>query len=197
MIVAGSGGPGGCARASSGRPTGQRSRRWAGRRRARAGPAARWRTTSSASPCAISFTLPLSQKRRGNPSSRAGVKHMRHALAPHPCASNGASGCTPSIRRRRKTNRSPAVVSGQRCSAGCSSGEYGGRKSKCTWSGTRSALACHPLGPAPAQSASLAGAHLARERLEFDLEEGNGDTRCQVEDGAPLSGCNPTRYRQS
>ena len=37
------------------------------------------------------------------------------------------------------------LVSGHRCSAGCNSGEYGGRKSRCTCSGTRKRrLVCQP-----------------------------------------------------
>src|SRR5258708_15660614 len=40
---------------------------------------------------------------------------------------------------------STELVSGHRCSAGWSSGEYGGRKRRCTWSGTRRrTLACQP-----------------------------------------------------
>ena len=55
----------------------------------------------------------------------------------------GVSSSSSMVAKWRLT--STVLVSGHRCSAGCSSGEYGGRKSKWTWSGTRRrCVLCQP-----------------------------------------------------
>jgi hypothetical protein len=54
------------------------------------------------------------------------------------------------------------LVSGHRCSAGWSSGAYGGRKSKWTWSGTRSCTLVCPARPIEDEYDLLGG---ARSRL--------------------------------
>jgi hypothetical protein len=86
-----------------------------------------------------------------------------------------------------------ALVSGHRCSAGWSSGEYGGRKSKWTWSGTRSlTLACLvcPAGAIQDEDDLLGGssAHLARELGQFNFKDGDADGRGQMKDGPPRGG---------
>ena len=79
---------------------------------------------------------------------------------------------------------SAVLVSGQRCSAGCSSGEYGGRKSRWTCSGTRSLRAGVPAGAVQDEHDLLggAGADRAGEGGELDLEERDLTAGGQVEE---------------
>ena len=105
------------------------------------------------------------------------------------------------------------MVRGQRCSAGWSSGEYGGRKSKCTCSGTRNRrLACQParcvrggalLGPRPValrpgrgrsceRACSFETARLSRLDLHADWQ---GGWRPSAELGSALRFIKPARVK--
>ena len=71
---------------------------------------------------------------------------------------------------------STVLVSGHRCSAGCSSGEYGGRKSRCTCSGTRRPQAGMPAGAVQHQHNLLVGtgSRCSRKGGQFGFKERNG-----------------------
>ncbi len=78
------------------------------------------------------------------------------------------------------------LVSGHRCSAGWSSGEYGGRKSKWTWSGTRRRwVLCQP---ARSNTSTIClrgtGSDGVGKGGEFGLEEGHAHDGGQVKDRA-------------
>ena len=85
---------------------------------------------------------------------------------------------------------SAALVSGHRCSAGCSSGEYGGRKSRWTCSGTRRRRTGVPAGTIQDEDDLLlgAGADLAGEVGQFDFEERDAHRGRQMEEGAARGG---------